>query len=63
MIVDQFGDVFVADTDHQRVLYFDTISNKSHRVAGTGVFGSWTNLFKQPVAIAGENFSIHQRND
>jgi hypothetical protein len=23
-------------------------------VAGTGVFGSWINLFKHPVAIVGE---------
>ena len=49
--VDIYGNVYVADTDNQRIQRFPPNSSVGQTVAGTGIAGSGTNQLDYPRTI------------
>jgi hypothetical protein len=67
MLVDTNGNLFIADSRNNRVVYWSVNATEGYIVAGTGAFGSWINLFKYAAAIVGEKihrieFKFKKRN-
>jgi len=54
MLIDTDGNLFIADSNNNRVAYWLVNSTESYTVAGTGVLGSWINLLNYPAAVVGE---------
>jgi hypothetical protein len=53
MLIDTNGNLFIADSNNNRVAYWLVNATESYIVAGTGVLGSWINLLNYPAAVVG----------
>ena len=54
VLVDGAGNLFVADSDNNRVAYWPFNATQGRVVMGTGAIGSWSNLFKYAAALVGK---------
>jgi len=57
MFIDANGNLFIADSSNNRVVYWSVNATVGRIVGGTGVFGSWMNLFKYAAAVVGEKLN------
>lgn len=60
VLVDGAGNLFVADSDNNRIAYWPFNTTQGRVIAGTGAIGSWSNLFKYAAALVGK---CHRRAD
>ncbi|CAF3236640.1 unnamed protein product, partial [Rotaria sp. Silwood2] len=51
MLIDTNGNLYIADSGNNRIVYWPVNATEGRVVAGTGVLGSWNNLFKYAAAI------------
>ena len=61
MLIDIDGNLFIADCENSRVIYWPINATEVRMVAGTGAFSSWINSFKCPASIIGENQTNKKR--
>jgi hypothetical protein len=55
ILIDPMGNLLIADSDNNRIVYWLNNATQGRRIAGTGAFGSWINLFKYAASIVGKN--------
>ncbi len=48
------GTILVADSRNNRVTKWDPNATEGILLAGTGSYGSWSNLLAKPIALAGK---------
>jgi hypothetical protein len=54
MLIDVNGNLFIADSSNNRVVYWPANAAQGLIVAGTGACGSWSNLLKVAASIVGK---------
>ena len=54
MLIDANGNLFIADSNNNRIVYWPVNATEGRTIAGTGAQGCWFNLFKFAASIIGE---------
>lgn len=54
ILIDISGNLFIADCNNYRVVYWPVNATAGHIVAGTGAYSSWINSFKCAAGIVGK---------
>ena len=55
VLVDGPGNLFIADSNNNRIAYWTINATQGRVVAGTGAIGSWSNLLKYAAALLGKS--------
>jgi hypothetical protein len=58
ILIDTNSNLFISDSENNRVVYWRVNATQGSIVAGTGFVGSWINSFNYPAAIVGEQSII-----
>lgn len=54
LIVDSNENLFIADLDNNRIVFWPNQAQEGLMIAGTGVLSSWIDSFQKPAAIISE---------